>query len=187
MQYVNYMLANRRSVKLIEGLHKERKLRKAIKNAAEDILVSENFDSTKDFIQHGSISVNAHCMNVAKVSLRLNRFLNAKCDEEKLIRGALLHDYFLYDWHIPDEENPHRWHGFHHAKRALLNASNEYELSDIEKDIIVKHMWPLNPVFPKYRESWVVTAADKWCSTMETIHVYKGHGIRRNLRGRFNR
>ena len=38
-----------------------------------------------------------------------------KINEKSLIRGALLHDYFLYDWHKSDQG--HRLHAFFHAER----------------------------------------------------------------------
>lgn len=147
-----------------------------IRKAAPDILRSKNFYSTKQHIQHGNVTVNDHVLAVARYSLALSERLHIRCNRRELIRGALLHDYFLYDWHIPDEVNPHNLHGFYHPGKALKNASREYELTDREKDIIKKHMWPLTLVPPKYKEAWIVTAADKWCSLMETLHLHKGHG-----------
>lgn len=148
-----------------------------IKKAAPDILSSDNFHSTKQHIQHGNVTVNQHVRDVARYSLAISEKLRIRCNRRELIRGALLHDYFLYDWHLPDEENPHKLHGFYHPGKALKNASKEYDLTDREKDIIKKHMWPLTVIPPKYKEAWIVTAADKWCSLMETVHLRKGHGI----------
>ena len=34
-----------------------------------------------------------------------------------LIKGAMLHDFYLYDWHAQDN-GEHRWHGYHHAEKA---------------------------------------------------------------------
>jgi uncharacterized protein len=48
-----------------------------------------------------------------------------------------------------------------------------FELNDIEKDIIVKHMWPLTFIPPKYQESLVVTFADKYVSSREFIDEFK--------------
>jgi uncharacterized protein len=146
-----------------------------IEEAAPDILRSENFRRTKEFLQHGDMTVNDHVMDVARYSLAISDRFHIPCSRRELVRGALLHDYFLYDWHKPDAEHPHRLHGFYHPGRALLNASREYRLTDREKDIIVKHMWPLTVVPPKCREAWIVSAADKWCSLMETIHIHHGH------------
>lgn len=85
-----------------------------------------------------------------------------------MIRGALLHDYFLYDWH--EKSDDHRLHGFTHPARALKNAEEIFDLSVVEKDIIKRHMFPLTPVPPAYRESYLVCLADKICSSYETLH-----------------
>lgn len=156
---------------------KQRELHRKIENAAKDILQSPNFRSTKEHIQHGNMTVNNHCMNVAKYSLVLSQKLHINCNEKELIRGALLHDYFLYDWHDEDHRQPYKLHGFFHPGRALRNAMKEYNLTEREKDIIRKHMWPLTVIPPMYREGWIVTMADKWCSLMETMHIHKGHGV----------
>lgn len=60
-------------------------------------------------------------------------------------------------------------HGFSHPRTALKNAGREYRLSPREQDIIKKHMWPLTIVPPLCREAWIVTAADKYCSFLETV------------------
>lgn len=160
----------------INRYYKERALHNRIREAAQDILNSQNFNSTKEYIQHGNVTVNMHCMNVAKYSVAMARRLHIHCSETELIRGALLHDYFLYDWHDKDYISPHKLHGFYHPGRALKNAMNEYTLTPREQDIIKKHMWPLTIVPPACREAWIVSMADKWCSTLETVHIQKGHG-----------
>lgn len=167
----------KRESKWRKNYQKHRELYKEIKASASDILESRNFKYTKEHIQHGNMTVNNHCMNVAKYSLAFCRRLHIKCNERELVRGALLHDYFLYDWHDEEHIKPYKLHGFFHPGRALKNADRDYELTDRERDIIKKHMWPLTIVPPVYREGWIVTMADKWCSLMETIHVHKGHGI----------
>ena len=161
---------------------RQRALHKQIREAADDILKSKNFRSTKQYIQHGNMTVNGHSINVAKCSLALSEKLHIPCKRNELIRGALLHDYFLYDWHKKEYIKPHNLHGFYHPGRALANASMEYPLTSREKDIIKKHMWPLTVVPPMCREAWIVTMADKWCSLLETFHLQKGHGaLRPNL------
>lgn len=146
-------------------------IRRDMREYAGDILRSKNFRSSAKNIQHSNISVMKHSMKVAYVSLWMNRRFRFRCSEEELARGALLHDYFLYDWHDKNRENFKRFHGFHHANTALRNASEEFELTDIERDIIKKHMWPLTVVPPKCREAWVVTAADKIVSTLESLKL----------------
>ena len=163
-------------------LDRHRGLHNRIKNAAPDILISDNFQMTKSHIQHGNMTVNAHCRNVAKYSLIIRDKLHISCSERELIRGALLHDYFLYDWHDKDHISPSKLHGFYHPGIALQNASAEYDLTPREREIIKKHMWPLTVVPPTCREAWIVTFADKWCSLMETFHIHKGHGAKKEDR-----
>lgn len=159
---------------------RNKRIHALLKKHASDILESENFKGTRQHIQHGSMTVYNHCMDVARYSLLLNKKLGLKCDKHDLIRGALLHDYFLYDWHDKEYLSQRkRLHGFWHPSIALRNAEKEYQLNDIQRDIIHKHMWPLTVVPPKCREAWVVTAADKYCSLMETIKLHKGHGARK--------
>lgn len=175
----NKLRSAKRAEKWKRKFEKQKELHNSIKRAAEDILASRNFERTKDFIQHGNMTVNNHCMNVAKYSLAISKKLPVRFNERELVRGALLHDYFLYDWHDKDKANPLRLHGFYHPGIALRNADREYKLTSREKDIIKKHMWPLTVVPPMCREAWIVTTADKWCSLMETVHLHKGHGRRR--------
>lgn len=159
-------------------LERYRTLHEQIKQEAGDILSSRNFRRTREYIQHGNMTVKEHVLSVARCSLALSDKLHLRCNRRELVRGALLHDYFLYDWHKNDKDNIHpRLHGFYHPGIALRNASKEYALTDREKDIIKKHMWPLTVVPPACREAWIVTAADKWCSLMETLHMHRGHGV----------
>lgn len=163
--------------------YNQKELYELLKQYGGDILASENFNKTKDHIQHGNMTVNNHCIDVARYSLAISRKLRIPCNRRELVRGALLHDYFLYDWHDKYHRGVKNLHGFYHPGIALRNALKEYKLTPREKDIIKKHMWPLTVVPPHYREAWIVTAADKYCSLLETIGIHKGHGKRiRRLR-----
>ena len=75
------------------------------------------FSLEKQYYQHGSTSVYSHSVQVAFFSLYLSRKLKLRVNERALIRGALLHDYFLYDWH--DRDHGHSLHGFTHPGTAL--------------------------------------------------------------------
>ena len=152
----------------------EYKLAKDLFTRGKDIILSSGAKTLKEFTQHGTTSVFEHCVSVAKFSLLFayaieRRFPGFEIDKTSLVRGALLHDYFLYDWHDPDPS--HRLHGFTHPGTALKNAQRDYELNDIEKDIISKHMFPLTVVPPRYRESVIVCLADKWCALCETFKI----------------
>ena len=92
---------------------KRRRLRRRMRSCAQDILCSPNFRRSAAFCQHGRISVRSHSLMVAECSLQIRQKLlrlGIECRERELVRGALLHDYFLYDWHVKDKT--HRLHGF---------------------------------------------------------------------------
>ena len=166
----------RRMEKYRKQYEQRREFYRLLKENASDILHSENFQKTRHHIQHGTMPVYRHCLDVAKQSIQINKALGLGCSERDLIRGALLHDYFLYDWHDKNRENYQKLHGFYHPGIALKNARKEYHLTRREEDIIKKHMWPLTVVPPLCREAWVVTAADKYCSLLETLKIRKRPG-----------
>lgn len=143
-----------------------------VRAMADKLEEGSRYGMTKDFIQHGSVSVYAHCISVAAESLRLARALNLKVDTDALIRGALLHDYFLYDWH-DNPDGRHNVHGFTHPYTALKNAREDFDLTRKECDIIVHHMFPLVPLPPHSKEAWLVCLADKICATKETLLMRK--------------
>ena len=121
----------------------------------------------KKFCQHGRTSTYDHCLKVARMSYVLSKGMKLKVSHEELLRGAMLHDYFLYDWHT--YVGP--LHGFHHADTALENAKRDFELTSKEENIIKSHMWPLTlRQLPKSKEAVLVCLADKICSLQETMH-----------------
>ena len=50
-----------------------------------------------------------------------------------------------------------------------MNASQITELSELERDMIEKHMWPATRKLPKFKESFVITFVDKYCAAMEFL------------------
>ena len=62
-------------------------------------LGDERLMKMKEYVQHGDVSTYDHAVLVAFYSCMLACRLRLKYDERALIRGALLHDYYLYDWH----------------------------------------------------------------------------------------
>ena len=136
------------------------------------LLRQEDVRSMSGFVQHAGISTLEHCISVAYVGLWLSEKLGWRIDRASLVWGAVLHDFFLYDWH--EKSGRKGLHGFTHPRTALENAEARFRLTDCERNIIVRHMWPLTPVPPKCREAFLVGAADKYCSLVETL---AGHTV----------
>ena len=122
----------------------------------------------KRCIQHGQISTYDHVKSVVRLSFYLNSRLHLGAPEKDLVRGAFLHDFYLYDWHKNGYAG--RLHGLHHPDIALKNASARYELTPVERNIIASHMWPLTLFhMPKCRAAGIVCVADKICSAYEVF------------------
>lgn len=150
---------------------------------------SEFYDIIKDIYEHEEVlklklhyhhnsSIYEHVMDVSYLSYKACKFL--KLDYHSAARGALLHDFFLYDWRhhdVPDLPEE-KYHGIEHPKIALANARKYFILNDIEKDIVIKHMWPLTLIPPKYKESFVVSFVDKYFASKEFVTKFKDSKIK---------
>ena len=137
-----------------------------------DIYEHEEFLKLKEYFHHNS-SIYEHVQDVAYLSYRISKFL--KLDYRSAARGALLHDFFLYDWRnhdVPDLPRK-KFHGIEHPTIAVANAQKHFSINEIEEDIIKKHMWPLTLVPPKYKESFIVSFADKYLSSKEFVSEFK--------------
>ena len=144
-------------------------IRRLVYAHGREILEHDHMAIERVCYQHGVVTTFAHSIRVACLSVWLADRLHLwnRVDLRSLIRAALLHDYFLYDWHTPDPA--HRLHGFRHAGTALRNADRDFELNDTERDMIKKHMFPLNPAPPRFKETAVLCLADKYCALRETV------------------
>lgn len=149
---------------------KEQQLR-FLKTTMEELFQQPFLHQMDAYIQHGEITTLTHSILVAYYSYAISCKLHLHSDERSLITGALLHDYFLYDWH--EKEKWHKWHGFKHANFAYQNAMRDFSLNEKEIEIIRKHMWPLTIVPPTCREAWLVNAVDTLSSVVEVLIAYR--------------
>ncbi len=144
-------------------------IRQRYEELAAPTLAAPRVALMADYVQHGETTTLEHVAAVSYLSLALVRTLNLTCNERALVRGALLHDYYLYDWH-DHQAAPDAWHGFTHPHHALRNAEQDFpDLTDLERDIIAHHMFPLVPSPPRHMEAFVVSLVDKACSTVEVF------------------
>ena len=123
----------------------------------QDILSSPGMLRGKNLVHHGRTCRYRHSLNVAAVSLRLCRWLSISARRRDMVRGALLHDYYLYDRRAERKKN----HLRSHAQTAHANAAADFTLSPVEEDVIRHHMFPITPRPPRSREGLIVCVADK--------------------------
>lgn len=132
----------------------------------KDIMDNPVFQSMDLFMQHGDTTCKEHCIKVSYMSYGICRRMG--WDYAEAARAGLLHDLFLYDWHTHAKETGEYFHGFTHPRKALINAEKYFDLTDREKDMILRHMWPLTPIPPKSCEGLAIIYADKFCGLAET-------------------
>ena len=149
--------------------------RRALNRLLEGTADAPKARQMQRYIQHGSITTYRHCADVTRMCFWLNRRFRLGADEATLVRGAFLHDMYLYDWH--DKDGDHKWHGFHHADRALENADRWFQLNSKERQMIYCHMWPLNLTrLPRSREAAILCLSDKLCALRETLFCRQKRG-----------
>ncbi|MCD4744028.1 MAG: HD domain-containing protein [Desulfobacteraceae bacterium] len=137
-------------------------------NIAKPLLENSALRTLSQFDHHRGKTRLEHVREVAYLSFKWGKRLSLDCNA--IVRGALLHDLFYYDWL---HEGP-RFHGFRHHNIALKNAHKVTDLSKKEEDIIKKHMWPLTIIPPIYMESLIVSLIDTFCSARDYVN-FKEH------------
>lgn len=136
----------------------------------DELINNDTVQQMKNFKQHYETTCFEHCYVAAYYCYLICKKFNL--DYKSAARGAMLHDLFLYDWRKPSP-NKEGLHAFTHGKIACRNAEKLFDLNEIEKDIILKHMWPVTASMPKYTEGFVLTFVDKYCAMSETFEVFK--------------
>lgn len=150
------------------------------KEIIKDIAKNPNVTALKERTQHENKSRYYHCLCVSFYTYSICKKLNL--DYVSAARGAMLHDFYYYDWRDKHVEGQKKFHAFRHPKIALNNALDLFELNEKEKDIIVKHMWPLTIIPPSSKEGLIVTLVDKYCATSEFVK-----NLKRKLKGNIYR
>ncbi|WEV44811.1 HD domain-containing protein [Streptococcaceae bacterium ESL0687] len=128
-----------------------------------DLLVKPEVQKLDEYVHHHHTTRLIHSLNVSYQSFRIARKFGWK--KREVARAGLLHDLFYYDWRETKFEEGS--HAYVHPRIAYRNALKLTELSELERDIIIKHMWGATIAPPKYKESFVVTFVDKYCAVKE--------------------
>ena len=140
-----------------------------VERAAAELESEGRFAMTRRFVQHGGVTVYEHCVRVAVLSCRLAAYTYIYCRPGRAGARRAAARLLLYDWHEKGRQPPAA--RLHHPRAALNNACADWELSPRERNIILRHMFPLTPVPPACREGWLVCMADKICAVHEMIYT----------------
>ncbi|MDD3241828.1 MAG: HD domain-containing protein [Bacilli bacterium] len=128
-----------------------------------DILCHEEFNKLRD-IEHHGLNRFDHSVRVSYVSYKVAKLF--RFDTNKVTRAALLHDFFLED--NKNKTSKEKLKNMrNHPKIAADNADKHFGISELERDIIETHMFPITFKAPKYVESWIVDLIDDGVSLYE--------------------
>lgn len=146
----------------------------------DDLISNPSVQEMKKYRQHYDTSCYDHCLQVSYYSYLICKKLDL--DYRSAARGGMLHDLFLYNWRKSKREvKLNGLHAFVHPKIALYNSMKLFNLNEKEKDIIVKHMWPVTLSLPRFKESYVITFVDKYSAIKESIKYYRFYLHRRKV------
>lgn len=130
-----------------------------------DIINDKYFKKLKDERHHLSNNRFDHSYDVSFRTYKICKKLNL--DYTSATRAALLHDFFFKS----EIKGPKEI--VFHPKNALDNASKITELNDLEKNIILSHMFPIGFTVPKYKESVIVDMVDDLSSLKDIKNICK--------------
>ena len=129
------------------------------------ILNHPEFKKRRTYHHHENRSVYVHSLMVSWKSYNVAKVFHL--NKKNLAIAGLLHDFYDKDWQLNKEKKPFfHSHGFVHPKEALKNSRNYFpELMNRKiEDSILRHMFPLTFIPPRYIEGWIITLVDKWVS-----------------------
>ena len=122
----------------------------------------------KEVPMHRGSNTYIHSFLVAKASIKKAIKSKRKLDLESILIGAILHDYYLYDWRL--NKKLLKKHAKSHPFIAKENAKRDFNISDKVAKIIVSQMWPFNfKLHPKTKEGWIVANKDTFIATKEAL------------------
>ena len=142
-----------------------------LENLYQTFLNDEKILRMKDISMHRGSNCYEHSFKVAKKAIRksLNK---TNVNLEVVLLGAILHDYYLYDWR--KDRSKLKKHGKNHPGIAIENAVKDFNIPDEVKKVIKSHMWPINiKAYPKSKEAKIVSISDKEVTIVESMTTKK--------------
>ena len=106
-----------------------------------EFIHTEEFGIMKSYKHHKNSNLYIHSVRVAYLCYNHHKCFKMKSDLGELVKGALLHDFYLYD--LDAQRQKHRFHWFKHPSLALIEAEKRYDLTPVQVNMIKNHMFPL--------------------------------------------
>lgn len=160
----------------MEKIYEKIKQDKEFMEIVGPLLENETVLEMKKYRQHYETSCYDHCLQASYYCYKICKKFNLRYEEAA--KATMVHDLFLYDWRKrqPDRKG---LHAFTHPRTSYENACKIMDLTKLQKDIILKHMWPLTLKLPLHRESYILTLVDKYCALSESYHEIRSRHIKK--------
>jgi len=151
-------------------MRKQEDIEKEIRTVGHEILLSEWFSKGFEQSHHFRSNVSDHSLHVTKTALRLAGMFRS-VDRESLIKACLCHDIGL----IGNREYVYTSGRMCITQHPIDSEERAREilgdLTDIEEDVILHHMYPLVLKMPRTKEGALICIADKYCALYEPFTV----------------
>ena len=163
----------------------------------KDVLLDPKYLQTRTYLHHNSKSAHVHSLEV--YSKATDEALMKNLDVKSVANGSLLHDYYLYDWHITDvlellipeitKAKISDYHCFSHGYLAadLARADFKNIVDDKVYNIISSHMAFVNMFFKDKpvdirkhmsKEAYLVSKWDMLSSYNILLNLYSNTGMK---------
>ena len=145
----------------------------SLENLYQTFLNDEKILRMKNISMHRGSNCYEHSFKVAKKAIRKSiKSAKKNLNLEVVLIGAILHDYYLYDWR--QDRSRLKGHANNHPGIAIENAIRDFDISEEVKAVIKSHMWPINiRTFPNTKEARIVSLADKAVTIGESLSTKK--------------
>ena len=145
----------------------------------QQILNSEELRRAHAQTHHHWSTVGEHTLRVAMTSLTICyalKKMNVEIHVPDVVVGSLCHDLGILD-RYQKYANDYVCSKEHAADSVKVAKQLVPDLSDLSKDIIERHMWPVSGKMPNSKEALIVSLADKYCAVKDFVAGCQRNGV----------
>ena len=140
--------------------------KKRLEEIYQRFLNDERIKRMEEIPMHFGSNCYVHSFKVAKLAIK-KALKKKEANLEDILIGAILHDYYLYDWR---KDKVRKKNHSKHPFVAIENAERDFQINDRVKRIIACHMYPLNKEYkPTTIEEKLVASCDTSVATREFL------------------
>lgn len=155
-------------VDIKSGTEEEKTLYKGI---ITKVLANEDVIKLFNIKHHKNTNRLVHCLHVSYRCFLVS--YRHQMDYVSAAIGGLLHDFCLTCKGEYTRKTYEDIWCFYHPQIALKNTEKYFAITDITRDMIIKHMFPITLSIPKYKETYLIAYWDKYYAIRELCTIKK--------------